>query len=94
MDLDIKSQFKKVHERFDKFMDFLREYMPTREEINARFDNVPTKDDFSRLVISIDAYAKLAKDFFQEVKVLQEKVTQMEKWIMAAAAKLGVEYKP
>jgi hypothetical protein len=45
------------------------------------------------LTNSIDAYAKIARDYFQEVTVMGARVSRMESWIQAAA-KLGVEYKP
>jgi chromosome segregation ATPase len=98
MDQELKSEFNRIDERFNKLMDFLRENVPTREELNQEFDQlrsqVATKEELRILTSSIDAYAKIAKDYFQELTVMGARVSRMEAWIMAAAAKLGVDYKP
>jgi hypothetical protein len=77
---------------------FFDETSPTKEELTQELNNihseVATKDELRVLTNSIDAYAKITKDYFQEVTVMGARVTRMEAWIQAAALKLGVKYKP
>ena len=98
MDQELKNEFDRLDQRFDALLDFLRRYIPTKEELTQELVNirseVATKDELRLLTNSIDAYATIAKDYFQEVTVMGARVTRMEAWIQAAALKLGVEYKP
>ncbi len=61
----------------------------TREEIDKRFDEV--RQDFSNLQTAVDAYAKRADTYFQEMVALSHKVDRHEKWIKQIASKLGVK---
>lgn len=98
MDQDLKNEFHRLDERVEALLDFLRRNVATREELTQELakirSEVATKDELRVLTNSIDAYAKIAKDYFQEVTVMGARVTRMEAWIQAAALKLGVEYKP
>jgi len=57
--------------------------------IDRRFDEM--KKDFVDLQTSVDAYAKRADAFFQEMVALSHKVDRHEKWIQQIAAKLGIK---
>jgi len=98
MDQDLKNEFDRLDQRFETLLDFLRRNVPTKEELTQELDklrtDVATKDELRVLTNSIDAYAKIAKDYFQEVTVMGARVNRMEAWIQSTAAKLGVEYKP
>lgn len=98
MDQANTAELNKLNQRLDSLMDFLREHVPTKEEFGQELtklrEEVATKEELRILTNSIDAYAKIAKDYFQEVTVMGARVSRMEAWIMAAATKLGVEYKP
>jgi hypothetical protein len=72
---------------------FLYKEMPTKQEMDERFTQLPTKEDFNILQTSVDAYAKQSKDYYQEVTVVVAKVSKIEAWIKQAAPKLGIEYK-
>ena len=61
----------------------------TREEIDKRFDEI--RQDFSDLETAVDAYAKKADTYFQEMVVLVHKVDRHEKWIRQIAEKLGIK---
>jgi SMC interacting uncharacterized protein involved in chromosome segregation len=61
----------------------------TREEINQRFDEV--RQDFSDLQVAVDAFAKKADTYFQEMLVLSHKVERHEKGIHQIAEKSGVK---
>ena len=49
------------------------------------------KDDVNELLNSIDAYAKKADAYFQEMVALAHKVDRHEKWILQIAEKLGIK---
>ena len=70
--------------------------------IEANQEVFPTKGDFedfreemrksfSDLQTSVDAYAKKADTYFQEMVALSHKVDRHEKWIKQLADKLGVK---
>jgi uncharacterized coiled-coil DUF342 family protein len=49
------------------------------------------KKDFVNLQTSVDAYAKKADTYFQEMVMLAHKVDRHEKWIRQIAEKLGIK---
>ena len=49
------------------------------------------KGAFNNLQTSVDAYAKKADTYFQEMVMLAHKVDRHEKWIRQIAEKLGVK---
>ena len=57
--------------------------------IDEKFDEM--KKDFVDLQTSVDAYAKKADAYFQEMLMLSHKVDRHEKWIQQLAEKLGVK---
>ena len=61
----------------------------TREEIDNRFDEI--RKDFSDLQTSVDAFAKKADAYFQEMVMLSHKVNRHEKWLMQIAEKLQIK---
>ncbi len=73
----------------DKDIQKLIEVFATREEIDKRFDEM--KHDFSDLQSAVDAYAKKADAYFQEMVMLTHKVDRLEKWIHQIAKKVGIE---
>ncbi len=66
------------------------------EYLDKKFNRVDEKlnkleKDFSNLQGSIDAYAKKADTYFQEMVALSHKVDRHEKWIKQLADKLGIK---
>lgn len=49
------------------------------------------KEEFNKLLTSVDAYAKKADDYFQEMTMLTGKLNRHEKWIQQIAEKLGLK---
>jgi len=45
MDSEIKTELTELKNGVQAVMKFLREYMPTREEVDARFETLPTIND-------------------------------------------------
>ena len=69
----------------------LIEIFATRDEVVTKNDFELLRKDFSNLETAVDAYAKKADDYFQEMVMLSHKVDRHEKWIQALATKLGVK---
>jgi len=69
----------------------LIEVFATREEMKEMIANLVTKEDFSDLQTAVDAYAKKADTYFQEMVMLTHKVDRHEKWIKQIADKLGIK---
>ena len=75
----------------DKDIQKLIEVFATREEVATKEDLGEIRKDFSDLQISVDAYAKKADTYFQEMVMLSHKVDRNEKWIQQLADKLGIK---
>lgn len=87
-------QLTDISKRLDKLTDFLREHMVTKRELQDLRDDLPTRAEFAQLQTSVDGIARLFKNTDQELLVVGERTSRMEKWIQRAADKIGVEYKP
>jgi len=69
----------------------LIEVFATREEVATKKDLEELRKDFINLQTSVDAYAKKADTYFQEMVMLAHKVDRHEKWIRQIAEKLGIK---
>ncbi|KKQ96351.1 MAG: hypothetical protein UT42_C0035G0010 [Candidatus Falkowbacteria bacterium GW2011_GWA2_39_24] len=69
----------------------LIEVFATRDEVATKADLEEIRKDFSDLQVSIDAYAKKADTYFQEMVMLSHKVDRHEKWLHLVAEKLGIK---
>ncbi len=80
----LDQKFNKIDERFagidQRFF-----------EIENKLDNKVDKSDFNELLTSVDAYAKKADDYFQEMTMLTHQVNRHETWHQQAAVKLGIK---
>jgi len=75
----------------DKDIKKLIDVFATRDEIKEMVGNLVTKEEFSDLQTSVDAYAKKADTYFQEMVILAHKVDRHEKWFQQIAEKLGLK---
>jgi len=87
MDQEARIEFKKLR-------DFLGKHMVTKDEINARFEMLSTKEDINHLQKSVDGIAGKYNTLSQESTVIGERASRMESWIIKAAEKIGLEYHP
>lgn len=85
---------QEIKQEFESLRDFLRENMATKQDLQDLRAEMVTKEELRILTNSVDAYAKLAKDYFQEVTVMAKRVNRMEEWIQKVAEKIGVRYEP
>ena len=83
----IDNRFEQVDEKFEK----LFEIFATKDDLKKAIETLATKDDFNKLLTAVDAYAKKADTYFQEMVMLAHKVDRNEKWIQQLANKLGVK---
>jgi SUMO ligase MMS21 Smc5/6 complex component len=72
-----------------KIIEANREVFSTKEDFEAFKEEM--KESFSDLQTSVDAYAKKADAFFQEMLMLSHKVDRHEKWILQIAEKLELK---
>lgn len=88
------SDLKEVNNRLDNLITFLRQNMVTKEELAELKSELPTKADFNQLQTSVDGIARHYSTMSQELTVIGERTSRMERWIMKAAAKVGLDYRP
>ncbi|MDI6602709.1 MAG: hypothetical protein QME57_01135 [Patescibacteria group bacterium] len=72
-----------------QFVEVGKEIFVTKEEFLDFREEM--KNEFSKLYTAIDAYAKRADAYFQEMVMLAHKVDRHEKWIKQIAEKLGIK---
>jgi hypothetical protein len=71
-------------------LDYLLKYMEKRfDAMDGRFTHL--EQEFVELQTAVDAYAKRADAFFQEMVMLSHKVDRHERWLHQIAEKLGVK---
>ena len=75
----------------DKDIQKLIEVFTTKDEMKEMIASLVTKEEFSDLQTSLDAYARKADAYFQEMVMLTHKVDRHEKWLHQFAEKLGVK---
>jgi uncharacterized coiled-coil DUF342 family protein len=72
------------------------DFAPLLEYLDRRFETLErelgeVKEMFNTLQTSVDAYAKRADAYFQEMVVLSHKVERHERWLHQIAERLGVK---
>lgn len=72
-----------------KIIEAQREVFATKEDFEAFREEM--RESFSDLETSVDAYAKKADTYFQEMLILSHKVNRHEKWIQQIAERLGIK---
>ncbi len=75
----------------EKDIQKLIEVFATREEVATKQDLEELRGDFNNLQTAVDAYAKKADAYFQEMVMLSHKVDRHEKWFHQIAEKLGLK---
>ena len=80
----LDGKFSKIDERFVG--------IDTRlSNIEMKLESKADKADINELMNAIDAYAKKADAYFQEMVMLAHKVDRLEKWVSQIAKKLGMK---
>jgi uncharacterized coiled-coil DUF342 family protein len=81
-----------TNEDVQKIIEAQREVFATKEDFMIFKDEY--RKDFSDLLTAVDAYAKKADAYFQEMLMLAHKVDRLEKWILQIAEKVGIQLTP
>ncbi len=98
----LDKKFGKVDEKFgvvDEKLGVIDNKFGIVDERLARLENdvevikstMVTKEDFNNLQTAVDAYAKKADTYFQEMVMLAHKVDKLEKWIHQIAERVGIK---
>ena len=74
----------------DEFTKLFKYMQKEFGSVHNRLDNTATKQDFDRLTNAVDAYAKQAETYMQEMLALSHKVDRPECWINQVADQTGV----
>lgn len=64
-----------------------------QEIFPTKVDFEDLRGDFRSLQTSVDAYAKKADTYYQEMAVMRHRLERLEDWAKQASEKIGVEYK-
>lgn len=72
-----------------KIIEAQREVFATKEDLAAFQEEM--RKNFSAMVSSVDAYAKKADTYFQEMAVLGYQVSRHERWFKQIAEKLELK---
>lgn len=75
----------------DEDIQKMMEVFPTKDEVTTKEDFEELRNDFSDLQESVDAYAKKADGYFQEMLMLSKKVDRIEKGLRKVAKEVGVD---
>jgi len=78
----IDDKFDKIDDKFNKIDDKfnnLQNIFITKEDMKELIQNLATKEEFRDLQTSVDAYAKKADGYFQEMVMLSHKSDRHEK---------------
>jgi len=88
-------RFEKIDDRFERVDNSLVNISVRFDKIDRKLDvleeNKADKSDVNNLINAVDAYAKKADTYFQEMLVLAHRIDRMEKWIQQVADKVGVK---
>lgn len=75
----------------DEFTKLFKYIQKEFKQVNDRLGQTATKEELNRLTNSVDAYAKQAETYMQEMLALGHKVDRLEQWIMKVAETTGVK---
>ncbi len=89
---DLKTLATKVE--LDNLKSFVQTNMVTKQELDDLREELPSRADFNRLQQTVDGIARQFQDQRQELLVGASRSERIEAWIIKAAEKIGVEYKP
>lgn len=73
-----------------KLITMMKEYFPTKEEMNSRFDAMEKR--FDNLLTAVDKFMKRGDAYDQEMLVLNHNVSTIKNWMKPVSVKTDVEY--
>ncbi|MDD5221465.1 MAG: hypothetical protein PHV47_02600 [Candidatus Pacebacteria bacterium] len=88
-------KFDRIDDKFDriddKFDNVDEKFIGIDKKLDYLMDNKADKADLNNLTNAVDAYAKKADTYFQEMVMLSHKVDRIEKWVVQLADKAGLK---
>ena len=78
----LDDKFVNIDEKFDKIDG---KFVNIDEKLDNLQENKAEKSDMNELLTAIDAYAKKADTYFQEMVMLTHKIDRHEKWLQQVA---------
>jgi len=91
----LDEKFSKVDERFERvdkrFERVDERFFSIEQKIERLIESKADKEDVRKLTTAVDAYAKKADAYFQEMVILAHKVDRLEKWLHQVADKIGLK---
>ena len=95
MDKDYKELIEYLDKKFSgvdkKFFGVDGKLIDLDGKIEELKENKADKSDINELMNTIDAHAKKADTYFQEMVMLAHKVDRHERWFQQIAEKLGIK---
>ncbi len=88
MDKDFSELIEYLDQKFGKVD---QQFVEVNDKLGNLEENKADKSDVNGLMTAIDAYAKRADAYFQEMVMLSHKVDRHEKWFHQIAEKLGIK---
>lgn len=81
-----------MNKDFSELIEYLdQKFLSIDEKLEHLKETKADKSDVNNLMNAIDAYAKKADTYFQEMVMLAHKVDRHERWIQKIAEKLGIK---
>lgn len=81
-----------MNKDFSEIIEYLdKKFANVDEKLDSLQENKADKSDVRDLMNAVDAYAKKADTYFQEMVMLAHKVDRHEKWFQQIAEKLGMK---
>ncbi len=87
----VEENFHNIDKKFDKVDENFYNIETKLTTLEEKLDGKTDKSDVESLKTSLDAYAKKADTYFEEMVSLSHKVDRHEKWFHIVADKLGVK---
>ncbi len=81
-----------MNQDFSELIQYLdKRFSNVEEKLSSLQEKKADKSDVHDLMDAVDAYAKKADTYFQEMVMLSRKVDRMEKWIHQIAEKVKIK---
>lgn len=83
-----------MSEDFSELIQYLDDkFFRVETKLDRLEENKADRSDVNNLFNAVDAYAKKADAYFQEMVALSHKVDRHEKWLQEIAEKVGIKLK-
>lgn len=92
--LATKNELGEIKSDIADLKNFVQTNMVTKQELDYRLGELPTRADFNKLQTAVDGLAKKFHDEDDERAANYDRLSRVEDWVRKAARQIGIEYKP